>query len=129
MTLPHRELAEVNRLIHEPARLSVLTALLDTDGADFRLLLHLTGLGKGNLSTHLARLEEGGLVRMERSLYGKKTRKMVELTDQGRSAVEGYLREMERLHRERERWARDESKSVKERVLKEGYGEVAGTTG
>ena len=122
MTLPHRELAEIDKLVHEPARLSILTALLDTEGADFRLLLHLTGLQKGNLSTHLMRLEEADLIRTDRSLFGKKTRTMVELTERGRSTIERYLKEMERLHEERKKWSKSESKRVKERVLREGYG-------
>ena len=50
-----------DRLVHEPARLAILTALSACQKADFLLLLTITGLTKGNLSSHLTKLEEAGL--------------------------------------------------------------------
>ncbi|HEY3056658.1 MAG TPA: transcriptional regulator, partial [Thermoanaerobaculia bacterium] len=59
---PFERLAGLDRLVHEPARLSILTALSACKSADFLFLQRLTGLSKGNLSSHLSKLEEGGLV-------------------------------------------------------------------
>jgi DNA-binding MarR family transcriptional regulator len=126
VTSPYRGLANIDRFIHEPARLSILTALLDNDEADYVLLLYLTGLGKGNLSTQLRKLEEVGLVRTERSFVRRKTRTAVELTEEGRSAIEGYLAEIERLHKQRVRWARDELERVRDEVFRRSYGDPAG---
>jgi DNA-binding transcriptional ArsR family regulator len=56
------ELASLDRLIHEPARLSIMTALSVVQSADFTSLQRITGLSAGNLSNHLAKLEEGRLV-------------------------------------------------------------------
>ena len=61
-TPPFEALAGLDRLIHEPARLAVLTALQGWESADFLFLQNITGLSKGNLSSHLSKLEEGGLV-------------------------------------------------------------------
>ena len=57
----------LDRLIHEPARLAILTVLSSVRAADFVFLQHTTGLTQGNLSSHLTKLEEAGLVRIEKS--------------------------------------------------------------
>ena len=59
---PFAELASLDRLIHDPSRLAILSALLGCAEADFQYLLTVTGLSKGNLSSHLSKLEAGGLV-------------------------------------------------------------------
>ena len=125
MTNPHEGFAHVDKFIHEPARLSILTALLDTGGADYVLLLHLTGIGKGNLSAQLRKLEEAGLLRTEKSFVRRKTRTMVELTEDGSSAIEGYLAELERLHEQRTRWVETERERVREQVFRRSYGDPA----
>ncbi len=68
---PFAELAAVDRLVHEPSRLAILSALLACAEADFRYLLSVTGLTKGNLSSHLSKLEAGGLVAVEKGYEGK----------------------------------------------------------
>ena len=56
------EVGELDRTIHEPARLAILTVLSAADSADFVYLQRATGLTKGNLSSHLTKLEAAGLV-------------------------------------------------------------------
>ena len=56
MPTPFEHLAELNRRVHEPSRLAILTALSACDKADFLFLLNITGLTKGNLSSHLSKL-------------------------------------------------------------------------
>jgi DNA-binding transcriptional ArsR family regulator len=50
----------VDRVIHEPARLIIVTVLYAVEEADFLYLMNANGLTKGNLSAHLAKLEEAG---------------------------------------------------------------------
>ena len=50
---------DVDRIIHEPARLAIMALLSGAEQVDFLFLLRETGLTKGNLSSHLAKLEEG----------------------------------------------------------------------
>jgi DNA-binding transcriptional ArsR family regulator len=101
---PFAELAAVDRLIHEPSRLAILSALLACAEADFQYLLSVTGLTKGNLSSHLARLEAGGLVAVEKGYDGKIPRTRAQLTEGGRARVEAHWRDLERLRGKAKRW-------------------------
>ena len=65
MPAPFEEMSTLDRVVHEPARLAILTALAACRSADFLFLQSLTGLTKGNLSGHLAKLERAGLVGVE----------------------------------------------------------------
>ncbi len=87
MSKPFEELANLDKLIHEPARLAIMTALSACSSADFTFLLQLTGLSKGNLSSHLSKLEEGGLVQIEKRFVGKTPNTLVSLTQQGQEAI------------------------------------------
>jgi DNA-binding transcriptional ArsR family regulator len=87
MSTPFEELANLDKLIHEPARLAIMTALAACSSADFTFLLQLTGLSKGNLSSHLSKLEEGGLVQIEKRFVGKTPNTLVSLTQLGQEAI------------------------------------------
>src|SRR6478609_8512095 len=71
MSSPFEHLQSLNRLVHEPARLAILVALSACDKADFLFLLNITGLTKGNLSSHLSKLADAGLVEIEKTYEGK----------------------------------------------------------
>ncbi|HEY44614.1 MAG TPA: transcriptional regulator [Anaerolineae bacterium] len=90
-------LADIDQVIHAPARLMVLTYLYVVESADFIYLKHLTGMTWGNLSTHLSKLEEAGYVRIEKGFKGKKPHTMIRLTDQGRDAFRGYKQSMQQV--------------------------------
>ncbi|HEY0555123.1 MAG TPA: transcriptional regulator [Thermoanaerobaculia bacterium] len=101
---PFEQLASLDRRVHDPARLAILTALSACERADFLFLQRITGLTKGNLSSHLSKLEEAGLVEIEKRFVGKKTQTLVRLSDPGRGAVEGYWKEMEEIRESAARW-------------------------
>src|ERR1700709_2394708 len=104
MSEPNEELI-LDRLIHEPGRLAILTVLSSVTDADFVFLQRITGLTKGNLSSHLSKLEEAGLVEIEKRFVAKKTQTLGRLRDPGRGAVEGYWKEMEEIRESAARWA------------------------
>ncbi len=104
MTTPFEQLANLDRTIHEPTRLAILTALAACDAADFLFLQRITGMTKGNLSSHLSKLEEAGMVEIEKSFVDKKPHTLVRLTRPGRGAVDGYWREMEGVRKKAARW-------------------------
>ena len=52
------DMAELDRVIHAPARLKILTILTSVEMADFMFLLTTLDLTKGNLSAHIDRLEQ-----------------------------------------------------------------------
>jgi len=98
------QLAGLDRTVHEPARLAILTALSAFEAADFLSLQKLTGLTPGNLSVHLSKLEEASLVAIQKSFRGKRPRTSVSLTPAGRSAVEAYWQRLDGLRKQAGRW-------------------------
>ena len=92
-----RSLAEVDRVIHEPARLMIATILYTVESADFTYLLRETGLTKGNLSAHLAKLEGAGYVDIEKTFRGKVPQTICRLTKAGRSAFQAYRAQMKQI--------------------------------
>jgi len=90
-------LANLDRIIHEPARLAILTVLSACDMADFKYLQTATGLSKGNLSVQLSRLEEAGLTSSERVIERKHTLTTVVLTNTGRVKLARYWGQIERI--------------------------------
>ena len=104
MTEIFESLAGLNKLIHEPARLAILTALSACESADFLYLQRLTGLSKGNLSSHLSKLEEGGLIHIEKGFVGKKPQTIVSLTDNGRTAIETHWQQLDDLRQHAQNW-------------------------
>ena len=90
---------EVDRIVHEPARLLIMALLSGAEKADFLFLLHETGLTKGNLSNHLAKLEEADYVEIEKTFRGKIPLTLARLTPKGRSALQIYRKTMNGLLR------------------------------
>jgi DNA-binding transcriptional ArsR family regulator len=80
----------LDRLIHEPARLAIVTILNAVESADFLYLLRETGLTKGNLSVHLTKLQEAGYISIEKTYKGKLPLTICRLTIEGEGAFEKY---------------------------------------
>lgn len=99
MTKPFEELAGLNKLIHEPVRMAIMTALSACDKAEFLFLQRLLGLTMGNLSSHLSKLEEAGLVEIEKQFVGKKPSTMVSLTQNGCEAIEHHWQLLEQIQK------------------------------
>ncbi len=95
----------LDRLIHEPGRLAILTVLSSVTDADFVFLLRVTGLTKGNLSSHLSKLEDAGLVAIEKRFVRKKPNTTVALTAEGRRRIAAHWEQLERLRTLAERVA------------------------
>ena len=93
-------LGEIDRLIHEPARLAVMSLLYMIESADFIFLMNQTGFTWGNLSAHITKLEEGGYIAVEKTFKGKRPNTMLHLTEQGRYAFRGYARKMRQIFRD-----------------------------
>ena len=90
-------MAELDRLVHEPGRLAILTVLSSVADADFLFLQRATGLTKGNLSSHLTKLEDAGLVEIEKRFIRKKPNTNVALTAVGRRRIADHWGQLERL--------------------------------
>lgn len=98
MTPPFEELAGLDKLVHEPARLAILTTLTTCQSADFLFLQRLIGLTKGNLGAHLAKLESAGLVEATKTFAaGKVPHTSIALTAAGHEAVTRHWDSLARL--------------------------------
>jgi DNA-binding MarR family transcriptional regulator len=97
MTTPFEYLQSLNRLVHEPARLAILVALSACTKADFLFLLNITGLTKGNLSSHLSRLADAGLVEIEKTFEDKTPVTYVRLTPEGKDALRDYWKSLDKV--------------------------------
>ena len=90
-----RGLSDLDRLIHEPARLLIVTILSAVESADFLFLQRETGLTKGNLSAHLSKLEEAGYVKIQKTFKGKLPLTVCKLTAVGSKAVTQYRQQLQ----------------------------------
>ena len=91
-----RQLSDVDRVIHSPARLVLVALLYTLQEADFVYLQRESQLTRGNLSSHLMRLEEAGYVRIEKTFRGKVPLTLCSLTRSGREAFETYRQTFKR---------------------------------
>ena len=91
---PEGMIDEVDRVIHEPARYMIMAHLYVLESADFLFLMSRTGFTKGNLSSHITKLEEVGYLEVIKEFLGKKPHTMLRLTRKGRKAFEDYRRTM-----------------------------------
>jgi len=89
----------LDKLIHEKARLMILTYLSSSDslGTGFTELRDELGMSAGNLSIQLKTLEEAGLVSIEKSFKANKPNTAVRLSIEGRKALDAYLTELETI--------------------------------
>ena len=94
MTPRMQEISQLDRVIHEPARLAIMLILGGVGEADFLYLQREGGFTQGNLSGHLAKLEEAGYVSIEKTFKGKVPLTVCSLTGKGKAAFSEYSNRM-----------------------------------
>lgn len=129
MTEPFEEIAGLDRVIHEPARLAITTALSACAEADFLYLQRLTGLSKGNLSAHLSKLEDAGLVAIDKRFVGKTPRTVLWLTTDGQRAVEAHWRRLEAVRAAARAWAATPGEASLRETAPRGAGSAGEASG
>jgi DNA-binding transcriptional ArsR family regulator len=92
-----KDIISLGKLIHEPSRLAILTILSGVKEADFKFLLRMSGLTRGNLSVHLSKLEGAGYVNVKKRFVNKMPNTVYNLTKEGRKAFNDYLKNMEKI--------------------------------
>ena len=92
-----QNITSVDKLIHEPARLNIMTRLYVVESADFLFMMRQTGLTFGNLSAHMSKLEDAGYIEIIKEFVGKKPHTMLRLTKKGRIAFEEYKKKMKQF--------------------------------
>ena len=90
-------LKNIDRLIHEPTRLMIMTQLYVVESADFLFLQHQLQMTPGNLSSHLSKLEEAGYVEIVKEFIERKPHTALELTKKGRKAFREYQQNLKQV--------------------------------
>lgn len=85
----------IDKIIHEPARLKIMIVLLTVQSCDFTFLQRQTDLTRGNLSTHLKKIEQAGYISIAKKFVEKVPCTMISLTRAGRKALRVYRRKMQ----------------------------------
>ena len=88
---------EIDKIIHEPARLKMMAQLYVVERVDFLFLMRQTGLTQGNVSGHLGKLEEAGYVQIKKGYIGKRPQTIISLTKKGREMFKAYIKSMREL--------------------------------
>jgi len=104
MSNPFEAMTSLNRLIHQPVRLAILTALSACQSADYLYLKRLTGLTSGNLSNHINKLEEAELVEVTKQFVGKRPNTQVQITNKGQTAIKNHWKQLEVLRNNARDW-------------------------
>jgi DNA-binding transcriptional ArsR family regulator len=91
---------DIDRLIHEPARLKIVAFLSVLESADFTFLVSRLGLTMGNLSAHISKLQEAGYIHVEKRFKGNRPQTLVSLTAAGGQAFQSYRQGMLNLLQE-----------------------------
>ena len=97
MTSDLRFLLDLDRVIHEPSRLLILTVLYPVASMDYLHLQKVLGYTQGNLSSHLAKLEAAGYVALEKKFKGKYPLTICSLTKKGRAAFADYAEKLKKV--------------------------------
>lgn len=95
------QIADIDEVIHGRVRLGVMAYLSGADMAEFNELKTRLKVTDGNLSVHLRKLEDAGLVEVIKSFQGRRPLTRARLTDAGRQAFVRYLDTMARLVEQR----------------------------
>ncbi len=91
---PDGSMQDIDKLIHEPARLLLMAHLYVVESADFTYLMRQTDLTWGNLSSHMSKLEEAKYIEVIKEFKGKRPNTMLKLTKRGRKAFRQYRQQM-----------------------------------
>ena len=91
------EILMIDKTIHEPARLFLMSILYNTEEVDFLFLLNETQLSKGNIATHTRKLEDEGYLTIKKEFVGKKTHSTYMITENGKKIFEAYTNTMKKI--------------------------------
>lgn len=89
--------SRLNAIIHERARLGIMSVLAARSSLSFSELKSYLDLTDGNLSVHLRILEEAGYVDVDKSFVDRRPRTTVRMTRKGRLAFEHYVEVLEEI--------------------------------
>jgi len=93
-------MAELDNIIHQPVRLQIMASLATLDRGeqvDFVHLRKILKLTDGNLGAHLAKLENAGYVKIDKTFIARKPRTFINVTGKGRDAFNGHIATLKKI--------------------------------
>lgn len=92
-------MVEINKTIHEPARLKILTYLMKNEdrAASFSEMKDALNISSGNLSVQLNKLQESKYIHIEKTFKNNRPHTAVTVTSEGLNALKAYFNEMESM--------------------------------
>ena len=97
MSTDTSDIKNIDRLIHEPTRLMIMTQLYVIESADFLFLQNQLKMTPGNLSSHLSKLEDAGYVEIVKEFVERKPHTALKLTEKGRKAFKEYRQNLKQV--------------------------------
>lgn len=89
-----RQIVDTDKLIHEPARVVIMSLLNVAESVDFVFLMNHTGLTQGNLSSHLSKLEAASYIEIEKTFVKKRPKTLIRISHKGKQAFSVYISTM-----------------------------------
>ena len=93
-------MAQLDNIIHQPVRLQIMASLVTLDPneqVDFVYLRKILKLTDGNLGAHLAKLENAGHIKIEKTFIARKPRTFISVTGKGRDAFNGHTEALKQI--------------------------------
>ena len=90
-------MSELDATVHQPVRLRMMMVLSGVASVDFEFLLNTLGLTKGNLSSHMAKLEDAGYVKVTKTFRGKLPHTSYSMTAKGKKALADYWEALDEI--------------------------------
>jgi DNA-binding MarR family transcriptional regulator len=90
-------IAEIDKLIHAPARLMILAILNNVESVDWLFIMKQTKLTRGNLSSHLKKLEGAEYIKVKKEFVDRIPRTLISITKKGKIAIAEYYKNMEKF--------------------------------
>ncbi len=82
---------ELDKHMHQPLRLKIMSLLVSLESAEFNFLLEKTKATKGNLSIQLKKLKEVGYIQIDKQFRNNYPLTTCKITPKGIDAFEAYV--------------------------------------
>ncbi|HOP09310.1 MAG TPA: transcriptional regulator [Candidatus Methanofastidiosa archaeon] len=92
-----KSIGDIDKMIHEPSRLMIMSLLYVVESADFLFIMRQTEMTWGNLSSHMSKLEAAGYIKVEKEFLERKPHTILSMTEGGRGAFERYRDDMQKI--------------------------------
>ncbi len=92
-----RSYQQLDTLIHQPARLSIMAALAAAQEVEFATLREAISISDSLLSRYVGMLEDAKYVQVRKGYVAKRPRTWLSLTDSGRSAFKQHIEMLNKI--------------------------------